>query len=43
MRIRQVLVYRQTGIDLANIKAVLDELGADTLTYLRRQCELMRG
>ena len=29
MRIQQVLVYRQTGMSLADIKAVLDEPGAD--------------
>ena len=32
MRIQQVLVYRQTGMSLADIKAVLDEPGADALT-----------
>ena len=43
MRIQQVLVYRQTGMSLANIKAVLDEPGADALTHLRRQRELVQG
>ena len=37
MRIQQVLVYRQTGMSLADIKAVLDEAGADVLTHLHRQ------
>ena len=43
MRIQQVLVYRQTGMSLAAIKAVLDEPGADALTHLRRQRELVQG
>ena len=43
MRIQQVLVYRQTGMRLADIKAVLDEPGADALTHLRRQRELVQG
>ena len=43
MRIQQVLVYRQTGMSLADIKAVLDEPGADALTHLRRQRELVQG
>ena len=42
-RIQQVLVYRQTGMNLADIKAVLDEPGADALTHLRRQRELVQG
>ena len=43
MRLQQVLVYRQTGMSLADIKAVLDEPGADALTHLRRQRELVQG
>ena len=43
MRIQQVLVYRQTGMSLADIKAVLDEPGADAVTHLRRQRELLQG
>ena len=43
MRIQQVLVYRQTGMSLADIKTVLDEPGADALTHLRRQRELVQG
>ena len=43
MRIRQVLVYRQTGMSLADIKEVLDEPGADAVTHLRRQRELLQG
>ena len=43
MRIQQVLVYRQTGMSLADIKAVLDEAGADVLTHLHRQRELLQG
>lgn len=43
MRIQQVLVYRQTGMSLADIKEVLDEPGADAVTHLRRQRELLQG
>ena len=43
MRIQQVLVYRQTGMSLADIKTVLDEPGTDALTHLRRQRELVQG
>ena len=43
MRIQQVLVYRQTGMRLADIKEVLDEPGADAVTHLRRQRELLQG
>ena len=43
MRLQQVLVYRQTGMNLADIKMVLDEPGADALTHLRRQRELVQG
>ena len=43
MRIQQVLVYRKTGMSRADIKAVLDEPGADALTHLRRQRELVQG
>ena len=43
MRIQQVLVYRQTGMSLADIKTVLDEPGADAVTHLRRQRELVQG
>ena len=43
MRIQQVLVYRQTGMGLADIKEVLDEPGADAVTHLRRQRELLQG
>lgn len=43
MRIQQVLVYRQTGMSLADIKTVLDEAGADVLTHLHRQRELLQG
>ena len=43
MRIQQVLVYRQTGMSLADIKEVLDEPGAAAVTHLRRQRELLQG
>ena len=43
MRIQQVLVYRQPGMSLADIKEVLDEPGADAVTHLRRQRELLQG
>ena len=43
MRIQQVLVYRQTGMSLADIKTVLDEPGTDALTHLRCQRELVQG
>ena len=43
MRIQQVLVYRQTGMSLADIKEVLDEPGADAVTHLHRQRELLQG
>ena len=43
MRIQQVLVYRQTGMSLADIKTVLDEPCADAVTHLRRQRELVQG
>ena len=43
MRIQQVLVYRQTGMDLADIKMVLDEPETDAMTHLRRQRELVQG
>ena len=43
MRIQQVLVYRQTGMSLADIKEVLDEPGVDAVTHLRRQRELLQG
>ena len=43
MRIQQVLVYRQIGMSLADIKEVLDEPGADAVTHLRRQRELLQG
>ena len=43
MRIQQVHVYRQTGMSLADIKEVLDEPGADAVTHLRRQRELLQG
>ncbi|OLO43760.1 MerR family transcriptional regulator [Actinomyces oris] len=43
MRIQQVLVYRQTGMSLADIKEVLDEPGADAVTHLRHQRELLQG
>lgn len=41
MRIQQVIVYRQTGMNLTDIKTVLDEPGTDALTHLRRQRELV--
>ncbi|WP_081376642.1 MerR family transcriptional regulator [Actinomyces oris] len=43
MRLQQVLVYRQTGMNLTDIKTVLDEPGADAITHLRRQRELLQG
>ena len=43
MRIQQVLVYRQTGMSLADIKMVLDEPDTDAMTHLRRQRELVQG
>ena len=43
MRIQQVLVYRQTGMSLADIKMVLDEPETDAMTHLRRQRELVQG
>ncbi|WP_081393787.1 MerR family transcriptional regulator [Actinomyces naeslundii] len=43
MRIQQVLVYRQTGMNLAGIKMVLDEPETDAMTHLRRQRELVQG
>ena len=43
MRIQQVLVYRQTGMNLAEIKMVLDEPETDAMTHLRRQRELVQG
>ena len=43
MRIQQVLVYRQTGMNLADIKTVLDEPETDAMTHLRRQRELVQG
>ena len=43
MRIQQVLVYRQTGMNLADIKMVLDEPETDAMTHLRRQRELVQG
>ena len=42
-RIQQVLVYRQTGMNLADIKMVLDEPETDAMTHLRRQRELVQG
>ena len=43
MRSQQVLVYRQTGMSLADIKMVLDEPDTDAMTHLRRQRELLQG
>ena len=43
MRIQQVLVYRQTGMNLADIKMVLDVPDTDAMTHLRRQRELVQG
>ena len=43
MRSQQVLVYRQTGMNLADIKTVLDEPETDAMTHLRRQRELLQG
>ena len=43
MRIQQVLVYRQTGMSLADIKMVLDEPETDAMTHLHRQRELVQG
>ena len=43
MRIQQVLVYRQTGMNLADIKMVLDEPETDAMTHLHRQRELVQG
>ena len=43
MRIQQVLVYRQTGMSLADIKMVLDEPDTDAMTHLRCQRELLQG
>ena len=42
MRIQQVLVYRQTGMNLAEIKMVLDEPETDAMTHLRHQRELVQ-
>ena len=42
-RVQQVLVYRQTGMSLADIKMVLDEPDTDAMTHLRRQRELLQG
>ena len=42
MRIQQVLVYRQTGMNLADIKTVLDEPETDAMTHLRHQRELVQ-
>ena len=42
-RIQQVLVYRQTGMNLADIKMGLDEPETDAMTHLRRQRELVQG
>ena len=43
MRIQQVLVYRQTGMNLADIKMVLDEPETDAMTHLHRQRKLVQG
>ena len=43
MRIQQVLVYRQTGMSLADIKTVLDDPKADAVAHLRRQRDLLQG
>lgn len=43
MRIQQILVYRQTGMSLADIKTVLDDPKADAVAHLRRQRELVQG
>ncbi|VEI14807.1 HTH-type transcriptional activator tipA [Actinomyces viscosus] len=43
MRIQQVLVYRQTGMTLADIKEVLDDPDTDAITHLRRQREILQG
>ncbi|ETK37825.1 MerR family transcriptional regulator [Microbispora sp. ATCC PTA-5024] len=41
-RLQQVLFYRELGFSLEEIAAILDEPGADPLTHLRRQHELLR-
>ncbi len=43
MRIQLVLVYRQTGMCLADIKALLDDTEADAVAHLRRQRDLLQG
>jgi transcriptional regulator, merR family protein len=43
MRIQQVLVYRQTGMSLADIKTVVDDPKADAVAHLRRQRDLLQG
>lgn len=43
MRIQQVLVYRQTGMSLADIREVLDDPDTDAVTHLRRQREMLQG
>lgn len=41
-RLQQVLAYRELGFALEEIAAILDEPGADEMTHLRRQHELLR-
>jgi DNA-binding transcriptional MerR regulator len=41
-RLQQVLFYRELGFSLEEIAVILDEPGADALTHLRRQHELLR-
>lgn len=43
MRIQQVLVYRQTGMSLADIRKVLDDPDTNAVAHLRRQRELLQG
>ncbi len=43
MRIQQVLVYRQTGMSLTDIKGVLDDPDTDAVAHLRRQREMLQG
>ncbi|MBP2703865.1 MerR family transcriptional regulator [Microbispora sp. RL4-1S] len=41
-RLQQVLFYRELGFSLEEIAVILDEPGADPMTHLRRQHELLR-
>ncbi|MEV7803128.1 MerR family transcriptional regulator [Microbispora sp. NPDC088329] len=41
-RLQQVLFYRELGFSLEEIAAILDDPGADPMTHLRHQHELLR-